>query len=125
MLVKPVMAMQGVGLVALCVGVPVAVLGSQLLVVGGAGIAKSMGGKPADSRLTNLAHEAAVAVGVPPPQHVYEIAKQEPNAFAASGMFSGDTTVAVTTGLRSVLSTNELKAVLAHEMAHLRHRDVA
>merc|ERR1719409_591460 len=40
-------------------------------------------------------------------------------------MFGGGGTVAVTSGLRSILTTDELKAVLAHEMGHLRHRDVA
>merc|ERR1719421_264885 len=83
-----------------------------------------MGGKPADSTLTALTNEAADAVGVPHPQAVYEIDAREPNAFAASNLFSKSQTVAVTSGLRSVLSTNELKAVLAHEMGHLKHSDV-
>ena len=84
-----------------------------------------MGGKPADHELTELAREAAVAVGVAPPKSVYEINAREPNAFAASNLFSRSQTVAVTSGLRSALSTNELKAVLAHEMGHLKHSDVA
>jgi len=56
---------------------------------------------------------------------VYEVPRLEPNAFAASGMFGGGGTVAVTSGLRSILTNDELKAVLAHEMGHLRHSDVA
>merc|ERR1719201_2337769 len=40
-------------------------------------------------------------------------------------MFGGGGTVAVTSGLRSILTNDELKAVLAHEMGHLKHRDVA
>lgn len=125
MLVKPAMAWQGVGLVAFSVGVPAALLATQLLVLGGVGIAQSMGGRPADARLVGMANEAALAVGIEPPEHVYEVDKKEPNAFAASSMFGGGGTVAVTSGLRSILTNDELKAVLAHEMGHLRHRDVA
>lgn len=91
---------------------------------GGASIAKSMGGKPADPTLTRYAQEAAEAVGVSPPEAVYEVPANEPNAFAASNLFSSSTTVAVTSGLRSALTTDELKAVLAHEMGHLQYHDV-
>jgi len=115
-----------VALVGGCVAVPAGFVLLQLLLMGGSGVAKHMGGVPADASLTALAHDAAAAVGVPPPRHVYEIARQEPNAFAASGLFgSSQTTVAVTSGLRGALTTRELQAVLAHEMGHLRHNDVA
>ena len=125
-LVQPVLAGQGVALVGGCVAVPAGFVLLQLLLMGGSGVAKHMGGVPADASLTALAHDAAAAVGVPPPRHVYEIARQEPNAFAASGLFgSSQTTVAVTSGLRGALTTRELQAVLAHEMGHLRHDDVA
>ena len=125
-LVQPFLAGQGVALVGGCVAVPAGFVLLQLLLMGGSGVAKHMGGVPADASLTALAHDAAAAVGVPPPRHVYEIARQEPNAFAASGLFgSSQTTVAVTSGLRGALTTRELQAVLAHEMGHLRHDDVA
>merc|ERR1719421_169715 len=55
---------------------------------------------------------------------MYEVVSKEPNAFAASGFRGRDATVAITTGLREILSADELRAVLAHEMGHLRHRDV-
>ena len=125
-LVQPFLAGQGVALVGGCVAVPAGFVLLQLLLMGGSGVAKHMGGVPADASLTALAHDAAAAVGVPPPRHVYEIARREPNAFAASGLFgSSQTTVAVTSGLRGALTTRELQAVLAHEMGHLRHDDVA
>ena len=125
-LVQPFLTGQGVALVGGCVAVPAGFVLLQLLLMGGSGVAKHMGGVPADASLTALAHDAAAAVGVPPPRHVYEIARQEPNAFAASGLFgSSQTTVAVTSGLRGALTTRELQAVLAHEMGHLRHNDVA
>merc|ERR1712227_615428 len=111
-------------LLAWSVGLPVAMLSGTLANQGGPGVAQSMGGHPADQRLTELAQKAAAAVGVPPPQHVFEIPRREPNAFAASGFGSSAATVAVTSGLRDLLTTRELSAVLAHEMGHLRHHDV-
>jgi len=83
-----------------------------------------MGGMPADARLTNLAREAANAVGIQPPSAVFSVDAKEPNAFAASSLWSGEPTVAVTKGLRDILTDREMKAVLAHEMGHLKHRDV-
>lgn len=91
---------------------------------GGAKVAESMGGKPADATLTAYVREAAEAVGVPPPENVFQIPASEPNAFAASNLLAGSTTVAVTSGLREALTPNELKAVLAHEMGHLQSNDV-
>jgi len=91
---------------------------------GGAKIAESMGGRPADATLVAYAREAAEKVGVSPPEQVFQIDAREPNAFAASNLFAGSTTVAVTSGLRSSLTATELKAVLAHEMGHLQSNDV-
>lgn len=106
------------------VGVPLLLVLGQLAALGGPGVARSMNGKLSeDARLKDLARTAALAVGVEPPQ-VFEVPSREPNAFAASGLLARDTTVAVTTGLREILSDEEMGAVLSHEMAHLRHRDV-
>merc|ERR1719231_786367 len=113
------------GFLGFSIGVPVALTTGMLAITGGDGVAKRMGGVPADNALVELARQAAEAVRVKPPQHVYEIDKEEPNAFAASGIRGSSTTVAVTTGLRKLLTQDELAAVLAHEMGHLRHRDVA
>jgi heat shock protein HtpX len=46
-----------------------------------------------------------------------------PNAFAM-GRSKKASTVAVTTGIMEILSPAELEGVLAHELAHIRHRDV-
>lgn len=114
------------GFLGFSIGVPVALTSTMIAVQGGPGVAKRMGGVPADGYLVDLARRAADAVGVKPPSHVFEIkGVNEPNAFAASGFTDRSTTVAVTTGLRNLLTRDELSAVLAHECAHLRHRDVA
>jgi len=47
-----------------------------------------------------------------------------PNAFAF-GRTQRDGRICVTQGLLKLLSKNELRAVLGHEMAHIRHRDMA
>jgi len=112
-----------VGLLGWTVALPMAML-VTVCSRGGAGVAQSMGGVPADPRLTNLAREAASAVGIPPPAAVFSVDAKEPNAFAASSLWSGEPTVAVTKGLRDILTDREMKAVLAHEMGHLKHRDV-
>lgn len=118
------LAWPGVALVGCSVGFPLAVTLAQVGMSGGTGVVKAMGGKETDDpRLRKLANEAAAAVGVPAP-HVFEIKSKEPNAFATSSIFARDTTVAVTTGLREVLTDDEVGAVLAHEMGHLRHKDV-
>ncbi|HEX8087128.1 MAG TPA: zinc metalloprotease HtpX [Solirubrobacteraceae bacterium] len=48
---------------------------------------------------------------------------QMPNAFAM-GRSKKHATVCVTTGIMEILSPAELEGVLAHELAHIRHRDV-
>lgn len=113
------------GFLGFSIGVPVALTTGMLATTGGPGVAQRMGGVPAETALVDLARSAAEAVNVKPPQHVFEIPANEPNAFAASGIRGSSTTVAVTTGLRRLLTQDELAAVLAHEMGHLRHRDVA
>lgn len=110
--------------VAGSVALPLTISLAEFTILGGPRIAKLMGGEPADAYLSTLVHDVARDAALPSPSHVFEIPTKEMNAFAA-GMFAHDRTVAVTSGLRSALSERELKAVIAHEMGHLRHRDVA
>lgn len=111
-------------IVAGSVALPLVVSLVEFMVLGGPRIARIMGGEPADTYLATLVRGVAHDASLSSPAHIFEIPTKEMNAFAA-GMFLRDSTVAVTSGLRAALSEQELKAVIAHEMGHLRHSDVA
>ncbi len=68
--------------------------------------------------LRELTHNA----GLPMPR-VYQMPADQPNAFA-TGRNPDRAVVAVTTGLLNMLDYEELKGVLAHELAHIRNRDI-
>ena len=122
---QPVLGYQlGIFMTGVSVGLPVAAVLGQLALMGGSGVVASLGGtETSDPNLMRLAMDAAAAVGVTAPR-VFEVRSHEPNAFAASGFSGRNSAVAVTSGLREILTEDELRAVLAHEMGHLRHRDV-
>lgn len=71
--------------------------------------------------LFRLVRELATRAGLPMPR-VYLIDSDQPNAFA-TGRNPENAAVAVHTGLIRMLSREELAGVLAHELAHIRHRD--
>jgi heat shock protein HtpX len=77
---------------------------------------------PTQKQLVNVVEEMAIASGLPKPR-VWIVPDQDPNAFA-TGRDAATASVAVTEGLLAVLSRDELQAVIAHEMAHVRNLDV-
>jgi heat shock protein HtpX len=72
--------------------------------------------------LHQMVAELARAAGIPKPR-VGISRLPLPNAFAF-GRFRGDGRVCVTEGILRLLSKDELRAVLGHEIAHIKHRDM-
>lgn len=75
-----------------------------------------------DPELFNVVDEMRIAAGIPMPR-VFLIGDSALNAFA-TGRDPEHGIVAITTGLRSQLTRDELQGVIAHEIAHIRHLDI-
>ncbi len=72
--------------------------------------------------LHEIVEELAKRAGIPKPK-VYIIPSEQPNAFATGrGPSSG--VVAVTEGIMELLTPEELMGVLAHEIGHIKNRDI-
>ena len=71
--------------------------------------------------LWQMTAQMAQRAGIPMPR-LYIIHEDQPNAFA-TGRDPQNAAVAVNTGLMAMLSREEVAAVIAHELAHIRNRD--
>ncbi len=69
-----------------------------------------------------IVEELAAAAKMPKPK-IYLIPSQAPNAFA-TGRNPKHAVIGVTQGILELLSEEELRGVLAHELSHVRHRDI-
>ena len=88
-------------------------------------VLKMHGAQPASGRaggdLQRMVHDMADRAGMPRPK-VYVIDNAQPNAFA-TGRNPENAAVAATSGLLQNLSREEIAAVMAHELAHIRNHD--
>ena len=72
--------------------------------------------------LHRIVEDLARRANIPKPR-IYLVPMEQPNAFA-TGRGPGHAAVAVTRGILEILNEEELKGVLAHELAHIKNRDV-
>jgi heat shock protein HtpX len=90
-------------------------------------IAAASGAHPVEKKdqpeLYRVLENVAIAAGLPRTPDLYMIDDPSPNAFAA-GRDPEHAYVAVTTGIVKLLDHRELEGVLAHEISHVRNRDV-
>ncbi len=79
-------------------------------------------GNLSHKKLHNVVTEMAIASGLPMPK-VYIIPDPSPNAFA-TGRNPSNASIAVTQGLLDTMNRDELQAVVAHEMGHIKSYDI-
>jgi heat shock protein HtpX len=86
---------------------------------------KSAGAKPLSEedapKIYEMVRELTTNAKMPMPA-LYLIPQSQPNAFA-TGRSPDKAAVAVTAGITQLLSPDELRGVIAHELAHIRNRD--
>jgi heat shock protein HtpX len=113
-------------------GIPVALLIWLVLFLiaywGGDKIVMSMAGarkikKIDNARLFNVVEEMKIASGLAHMPDIYIIDTHALNAFA-TGLKPNKCAIAITTGLLEALNRDELQGVIAHEMAHIKNRDI-
>jgi heat shock protein HtpX len=75
-----------------------------------------------EHKLSQIVRRLATQAGLPMPK-VYVIPDMSPNAFA-TGRDPGHAAVAATEGTLRLLDDRELEGVIAHELAHVKHRDI-
>jgi heat shock protein HtpX len=89
-------------------------------------VLKTQGAKPLDEaahpNIVTMVKELAQADGLPMPK-LYYVDTPLPNAFA-TGRSPEHAVVAVTSGITAILSDAELKAVIGHELGHVKNRDM-
>jgi heat shock protein HtpX len=87
---------------------------------------KSAGAKPLSEqeapRLYQMVRELTTRADIPMPS-LHMIPSEQPNAFA-TGRNPKHAAVAVTEGITKLLSEDELRGVIAHELAHVKNRDI-
>ncbi len=69
-----------------------------------------------------IVQDLTTRAGLPMPR-IYMIDSDQPNAFA-TGRDPQHAVVAVTAGIMQLMPRNEIRGVIAHELAHVKHRDI-
>jgi heat shock protein HtpX len=78
--------------------------------------------KEQEPELHAIVEEVAMLAGVPKPR-VFVVQNESPNAFA-TGRSPSHAVAAATTGIMRILDRQELRAVIGHEIGHVKNRDI-
>lgn len=84
--------------------------------------AKELTDRAQAPELWNIIENLSITAGIPRPR-IYVIDDPSPNAFA-TGRDPKHASVAVTTGIASLLTKTELEGVIAHELSHIKNLDI-
>ena len=117
----------GGGLIGLVIALVIAAIGSFASYrYGDRVVLRVSRAVPADpqryAKLHNLVEGLCIAAGMPKPA-IYVVPEQAPNAFA-TGRDPEHASIAVTQGLLDTMNRVELEGVLAHELSHVKNRDM-
>jgi len=98
-----------------------------LLSTGAIPLDRALSAATEDARLKirqvdNVVEEMSIAAGIPKPK-VFVLPDPDPNAFA-TGRDPEHASIAVTQGLLDMVTRDELQAVVAHELSHVRNLDI-
>ncbi|MCL4383650.1 MAG: M48 family metalloprotease [Candidatus Marsarchaeota archaeon] len=118
----------GGGLIGLVAGLALIVIYALFVYsLGDKFVLKVSKAKPADKSqykdLYDIVDEVATGLQIQPPPKIYIINDQNPNAFA-TGKNKKSASIAVTTGLLSMMNHEELEGVISHEMSHIYNNDI-
>jgi heat shock protein HtpX len=75
-----------------------------------------------DPELYSIVRNLAMSAGIPVPR-IFKMASEAPNAFA-TGRNPSKGVIVVTDGLRRLMSKEEVQGVIAHELSHIKNRDI-
>ncbi len=112
-----------IGGIVAAVVIPLQLLCAKFAVLHLTGCVKADPSVLQQRRIIQMVENLAMAAGLSKTPQVYMMRTDIPNAFAA-GWGPDSAIVAVTQGLADMMDNQELEGVLAHEIAHIVHRDV-
>jgi heat shock protein HtpX len=119
--------MEGGGPIGIAIGLAISLVMSLMSYYSGekvilASVGAQKATRDSHPQLINIVEELTIASGLPLPG-IYVVPDPSPNAFAA-GRDPQHSVVAVNEGLLRILNREELQGVIAHELSHIRNRDI-
>lgn len=112
-----------IGVIVCAVVIPLELLCAKFAIIHMTGCVKADPNDLKERRIIQMVEGLSMSAGLVKTPDVYIMKTSVPNAFAA-GWSPDSSMVAVTRGLADMMDEQELEGVIAHEVAHIVHRDV-